>query len=272
MRDFLPNKKNGFVKINYHLKLFEGIKYQINYYFSKFLILISYKLNSALKDFPENTLTFLKKLSRNNNREWFEENRELFNSSFLEPAVQFVAEMGEKLSSVRPSVIAIPKTDKSIFRIHRDVRFSKDKQPYKTNMGLYFWEGKGKKMECSGFYFHLDAKTFGAGTGMYMFSKEMLTDFRRVVSDPENGKELNEIIKKILKNKNITLGGKKFKRVPKGFDPEYPYADLLLHDGLYCWFEGKNFNSLSNEKAVKVIFDAFCKMLPLHEWYIQKFG
>ena len=227
-------------------------------------------MNFALKDFPNNTLSFLKKLSKNNNREWFEKNRELFNSSFLEPAVQFVAEMEEKLSSVRPSIIAIPKTDKSIFRIHRDVRFSKDKQPYKTNMGLYFWEGKKKKMECSGFYFHLDNKSFGAGVGIYSFSKDMLADYRKLVYDPSNGKELTGIIKKILKDKNFSLGGKNFKRVPKGFDPEYPYADLLLHNGLYFWYEGKNYNALSNGKAVKTIFNAFKKMMPLHEWLVKK--
>ena len=229
-------------------------------------------MNSALKDFPNNTLSFLKKLSKNNNREWFEENREMFNSNFLEPAVQFVAEMGERLVTVRPSIIAIPKTDKSIFRIHRDVRFSKEKQPYKTNIGLYFWEGKRKKMECSGFYFHLDNKNFGAGAGIYTFSKEMLSDYRNLVSDPANGKELNSIIKKILKDENFSLGGKNYKRVPKGFDPEYPYSDLLLHDGLYLWFEGKNYKTLSNGKAVKTIFDAFKKMMPLHNWLVKKFG
>jgi uncharacterized protein (TIGR02453 family) len=229
-------------------------------------------MDSALKDFPDNTLTFLKKLSKNNNRKWFEENREMFNLNFLEPAVQFVAEMGEKLSTIRPSIIAIPKTDKSIFRIHRDVRFSKDKQPYKTNMGLYFWEGKRKKMECSGFYFHLDNKMFGAGTGMYVFSKGMLANFRNLVANPANGKELSLIIKTVLMNKSISLGGKKFKRIPKGFDPEYPYADFLLHDGLYFWYEGKNDNTLSNGKAVKIIFDAFKKMMPLHEWLVRKLG
>jgi uncharacterized protein (TIGR02453 family) len=229
-------------------------------------------MNDALKKFPENTLSFLKKLSRNNNREWFEENRELFNASFLEPAVQFVAGMGEKLSTVRPSIIAIPKTDKSIFRLHRDVRFSKDKQPYKTNMGLYFWEGKMKKMDCSGLYFHLDLKSFGAGAGMYMFSKEMLSDYRNMISDPDNAKKLNGILNKILKNKGFSLGGKKYKRVPKGFDPDYPFADLLLHDGLYIWYESKNFGSLSKGKSVAVIFDVFKKMLPLHEWFLKKFG
>ena len=229
-------------------------------------------MDSALKNFPDNTLTFLKKLSKNNNREWFEENREMFNSDFLEPAIQFVAELGETLSSVRPSIIAIPKTDKSIFRIHRDVRFSKDKQPYKTNMGLYIWEGKRKKMESSGFYFHLDSKSFGAGSGIYSFSKEMLSGYRKLVSNPANGKELTSIFKKILKDKNFSLGGKNFKRVPKGFDPNYPYADFLLHDGLYLWYESKNFKSLSNGKAVKTVFDIFKKMMPLHDWLVKKFG
>ena len=229
-------------------------------------------MNSALKGFPDNTLSFLKKLSKNNNREWFEENREMFNSNFLEPAGQFVAKMGEKLSSIRPAIIAIPKTDKSIFRIHRDIRFSKDKQPYKTNMGLYFWEGKRKKMECSGFYFHLDNKSFRAGAGIYSFSKEMLSDYRKLASDPANGKELTNIIKKILGNKNFSLGGKNFKRVPKGFDPKYPFSDLLLHDGLYLWYEGKNYNTLSNGKAVNAIFYAFQKMIPLHEWLVKKLG
>ncbi len=229
-------------------------------------------MNDALKDFPNKTFSYLKKLSKNNNREWFEENREMFNYNFLEPAVQFVAEMGEKLSSVRPSIIAIPKTDKSIFRIHRDVRFSKDKQPYKTNMGLYFWEGRRKKMESSGFYFHLDNKSFGAGAGIYSFPKELLSDYRKIVSDPGNGKELTGIVKKILNDKNFSLGGKNFKRVPKGFDPNYPYADFLLHDGLYLWYESKNFKSLSNGKAVKTVFDVFKKMMPLHDWLVKKFG
>ena len=229
-------------------------------------------MNSALKDFPGNTLTFLKRLSKNNNREWFEENRELFNSTFIEPAVQFVAEMGEKLSSLRPGIIAIPKTDKSIFRIYKDVRFSKDKLPYKTNMGLYFWEGERKKMESSGLYFHLDIKSFGAGAGMYTFSKEVLSDYRELVSDPRSAKQLKSILNKILKNEKFSLGGKKFKRVPKGLDPEYSYRDLLLHDGLYLWYESKNFNSLSNGKSVKTIFKIFKTMLPLHKWLVEKFG
>jgi len=101
--------------------------------------------NKRSGSFPKDTVAFLKKLSKNNNRDWFSANRNIYDKDFLEPAIHFVVEMGEKLQKISLHIQAIPKIDKSIFRIHRDVRFSKDKEPYKTNMGLYFWEGPGKK-------------------------------------------------------------------------------------------------------------------------------
>jgi uncharacterized protein (TIGR02453 family) len=111
-------------------------------------------------NFPHCAADFLSKLSKNNNREWFESHRDEYGAMFLEPAQEFVVEMGEKLQTIRPNIIALPKIDKSIFRLHRDVRFSKDKLPYKTNLGIIFWEGDDKKLESSGFYFHIEPKYF----------------------------------------------------------------------------------------------------------------
>jgi len=99
-----------------------------------------------LKCFPKRTAGYLNKLSRNNNREWFEANRNIYNSDFLGPLIYFVEEMGGKLLKLDPEITAIPKIDKSIFRLHRDVRFSKNKEPYITNAGILFWNGKAKKM------------------------------------------------------------------------------------------------------------------------------
>ena len=220
-------------------------------------------------EFPQNTVSFLKKLSRNNTREWFEKNRALYNSDFLEPAINFIVEMGEKLLTLSPNISAIPKIDKSIFRIHRDLRFSKNKAPYKTNMGLYFWEGPGKKMEGSGYYFHLEPRGFGAGAGMYMFSKEHLKKYRDVVSTPEKGKELDSIVKKITKKGVYELGGKKYKKTPRGYDPNSKYADYLLHEGLYSWYEGKDFGELTKKNAVDMIFKKFKEMSALHDWLVQ---
>ena len=124
--------------------------------------------------FPQSTIKFLTALSKNNTKEWFEKNRVRYDLELLQPAVQFVIDLGEKLSEFSPNIYAIPKIDKSIFRLYRDVRFSKNKAPFKTNLGLYFWEGRGKKMECSGLYFHIEPTLFFLGAGMYMFTKDQL--------------------------------------------------------------------------------------------------
>jgi len=226
-------------------------------------------MSTALKDFPKKTRAFLNKLSKNNNREWFEANRNLYNSNFLEPCVQFIVEMGDKLQDLDPEIVAIPKIDKSIFRLHRDVRFSKDKTPYKTNAGLYFWNGKVKKMEASGFYFHLEPKLFGVGLGMYMFPPHLLKKYRDVVSKPATAKELHQIIRS-LEKKGYSIGGKKFKKTPKGYDPNTLYPGYLLFEGIYAWYEGNDFKKIDDGKAVNVIFKIFKDMLPLHKWLVKK--
>ncbi|MEE8298440.1 MAG: TIGR02453 family protein, partial [Thermodesulfobacteriota bacterium] len=96
--------------------------------------------------FTKATFKFFKDLEKSNTKKWFEENRKIYEKNVLEPAQEFVMEMGERLKSISPKIVAIPKTDKSIFRIYRDMRFSKDKTPYKTHLGIFFWEGPKKKL------------------------------------------------------------------------------------------------------------------------------
>ena len=218
------------------------------------------------QNFPEDAVKFLAKLKRNNNRNWFESHKEEFIASVLEPAQEFVLVLGEMLRAVAPGIIAIPKTDKSIFRLHRDVRFSKNKSPYKTNLGIIWWEGDRKKMECSGFYFHVEPEYFFLGTGQYMFTDDLLKKYRRVVYDPDKAKELDTIVKK-LKKKGFELGGKTFKRVPKGFDAEYPFSDYLLYNGIYVYEERSDLKKLEN--AVDYAYKKFVQMLPLHQWLVK---
>jgi uncharacterized protein (TIGR02453 family) len=158
--------------------------------------------------FPYNTQNFLKQLAKNNSKEWFEENREAFNTDFLQPAVQFVVDIGEKLQTIVPEIMAVPKVDKSIFRLHRDIRFSKDKSPFKTNLGIFLWEGK-EKNQSPGFYFHVEPKLFFLGSGTYMLENEKLKIFRNAVYNPELGRELEDAVKKVLKIE-ISARGKIF--------------------------------------------------------------
>jgi len=225
--------------------------------------------NDVLKNFPKRTAGYLNKLSINNNREWFEANRNSYNADFLEPLIYFVEEMGEKLLKLDPEITAIPKIDKSIFRLHRDVRFSKNQKPYKTNAGILFWNGKAKKMESCGFYFHLEPKMYGVGVGTYIIPKHLLKPYRDAVADPATGKELNRAVKKVEKNGLYKVSGKKYKRVPTGFDPDSPYADYLLHNGMFGWYESKNVKELYDGNAVDIIYKIFKDMLPLHQWLVK---
>jgi len=109
---------------------------------------------SNFKGFPKEFITFFENLKQNNSKDWFEKHRKDYEELVLHPAREFVEEMGKKLRRIAPAIHAIPKINQSLFKISRDVRFSKDKSPYKTTMGICFGEGSRKRMECSGFYFH----------------------------------------------------------------------------------------------------------------------
>lgn len=218
---------------------------------------------------PQSTIKFLTVLAKNNNKEWFEKNRIRYDLELLQPAMQFVIDLGEKLTELSPNINAIPKIDKSIFRLYRDVRFSKNKAPFKTNLGLYFWEGRGKKMECSGLYFHIEPKLFFLGAGMYQFTNDQLKKYREIVSDPVKGKELSELVRNLLKNKKFQLGGKTYKKTPRGFDPDYKYNDLLLHSGLYVSYESNDFNELTKTDPVIFSYKIFKELFPVHMWFVE---
>ncbi|BDQ03332.1 DUF2461 domain-containing protein [Ignavibacterium sp.] len=219
--------------------------------------------------FPFVTAKYLSDLSKNNNREWFLKNRERFDIEFLQPAMQFVIDLGERIQTFAPNIMAVPRVDKSIFRLHRDVRFRKNKSPYKTNLGIYFWEGKGKRMECSGFYFHIEPNNFFLGAGMYVFSPQQLKKYRDTVYNPDKGRELSNIISSILKNKNYSIGGKTYKKTPRGYDSDYKYSELLLHSGVYSFYEIESLNMFHKKDIVEFTYNVFKDMNPLHQWLVN---
>ncbi len=215
-------------------------------------------------------LEFFKKLEKNNNKEWFEKNRGKYELNVLEPAKEFVLIAGEKNREFIPNIKAIPRIDKSIFRLHRDVRFSKNKQPYKTNMGIFFWEGESKRMECTGFYFHVEPKMFFLGVGVYLFSPEYLKKYRQAIVKPSIAIELDSIIRNLIKTNEFEIGGKYYKKVPRGFDREYQYANYLLFNGLYIGTKKLDTKILlSKNNQLEYIIEVFKKLSPLHNWLME---
>lgn len=219
-------------------------------------------------EFPFNTIHFLKRLSRNNNREWFHSHRDEYEQDFLLPAKIAVLKIGSFLRDYLPNIIAEPEINKSIFRLNRDARFSKNKKPYKTNLGLYFWEGKRKKLESSGFYFHIEPDSFLIAVGFYIFPPDLLKKYRITLLQQTKNSELFEIIKR-LKKKGYSIEEKKYKKFPPGFTAEHPFAELSLHSGLYAMYETNDFEQFKEKDIIDFSISVMKDMIPLHKWIVE---
>jgi uncharacterized protein (TIGR02453 family) len=221
--------------------------------------------SSPFMGFPQETTQFFDDLKANNNKVWFTDHKPDFERYVINPARGFVVAMGKKLKAIAPQVNADPRVNKSIFRIYRDTRFSKDKTPYKTNLGLWFWVGEGAKFENPGYYFHLDAHNLMVGGGLHNFAKPILKAYRQAVVDPKLGPELAQAVVEVAK-KGYDFGQKTYKRVPRGFDPEHKNAELLLYSGLTA---GKEFglpDELYSPNIVDFCLGHYQCMAPIVNW------
>lgn len=221
---------------------------------------------APFKGFSKETVRFFNGLRRTNTREWFEKNRAVYANHVLAPAKSFVVDMGARLRTLAPRIAAVPQVNKSIFRINRDTRFGLDPTPYKTNLGIYFWDAIRPRMEATGFYFHLEPPIIILGAGFYMFPDTIIDRYRRAAVDPKRGKELARLLARILENKAFKLGGQHYKRVPAGFDPAHPNAELLKHNGLHVGFETRIPEELYSARLIDYCFGKFRAVAPLHDW------
>jgi uncharacterized protein (TIGR02453 family) len=233
---------------------------------------------STFPGFPKRTVTFLRDLAAHNDRDWFAAHKADYETSVLAPARAFVLAMGGRLRRLTPAIRYDPRANGSLFRIYRDTRFSPDKSPYKTNLGIFFWEGAGPRMDCPGYYFHLEPPTLMLGGGLYAFSRPLLERYRRAVADPEYGPALAAITGKLASRPvpqgdggnsarpDYTIGGEHYKRVPPGYDPAPEAEFLLRHAGLYAGIEIPVPAELHSPGLVDYCFARFKPMEPLHRW------
>lgn len=219
----------------------------------------------AFTGFPKECVTFFRDLAAHNSREWFEAHKDDYARFVKAPAAAFVVALGERLRKVAPGVHAEPAVNKSIFKINRDIRFSADKSPYKTHLGIWLWDGGGPRMECSGFYFHLEPPRIMVGVGLHMFTKAALTEFRQAVVDAKAGPALARAAASLGKA-GYELGGEHYKRTPAGFDPGHKNARFLLHNGLYAGDEKPIPRQFYTPRFIDYCFARYRAMLPLHKW------
>ena len=176
--------------------------------------------------FSPQVIKFLTELSRNNNRHWFQENKSRYEQQVLQPAQAFIRAFAKPLRRISPMLVADDRrVGGSLMRIYRDTRFSKDKTPYKTNVGIQFRHEMGKDVHAPGFYLHIAPQECFLGAGMWRPETKVLTKIRTaIVDDPAKWKRVRDG-KKF--RAQFELAGEQLKSAPRGFDRKHPYIDDL---------------------------------------------
>jgi uncharacterized protein (TIGR02453 family) len=168
---------------------------------------------------------FLSDLTTYNDRTWFQANKKRYETAVRQPLLRFIADFDEPLGTISPSMVADPrKVGGSLFRIHRDTRFSKDKSPYKTWAAVQFRHEKAKDVHAPGFYLHLQPGSVFAGAGIWHPDREALEKIRdRIAHDPDAwGRVRDQMVER-----GFGFEGESLKRIPRGYDKDHPAADEL---------------------------------------------
>ena len=182
--------------------------------------------------FPAETLTFLRGIAEHNDKAWFEDNRALYDVGYVAPGIAFVEAVGPQLRAVSSDVQFAAKINGSVSRINRDIRFSKDKRPYKSHLGLWFWHGDKKSWNAPGFYFHVSAEEVFIAIGKYGFDKDALEVFRSSIVLNRSGKALMDAVAKVRAAGDYQIGEKTRKLMPRGLEAPPERAEFLLYEGL----------------------------------------
>lgn len=176
--------------------------------------------------FSKKTFEFLALLEQNNNREWFNAHKGNYEEYVREPALDFIRQMQAPLASLSSHFIASDKkVGGSLMRIHKDIRFSKDKTPYKTNIGIQFRHFMGKNVHAPAFYFHLANDESFVAAGIWRAESHALSAIRTCID--ENPNSYKKAIYSEQFKSVFHMAGESLKRPPRGYDKDHPLIEEL---------------------------------------------
>ncbi len=205
--------------------------------------------------FPRDCIPFLEELARNNNRNWFNDNKQRYESLVREPALMFIEGMADGLKKISPHFTAIAKkSGGSLMRIYRDTRFSKDKIPYKTNIGIQFRHELGKNVHAPGFYVHIAADECFIGVGIWHPESDALKAIREFILDnPSSWKDSRQYPPF---KKNFEMAGDSLKRPPRGIPADHELIEDIKRKDFIALksFDAKKINE---KKFIQFVLSSF---------------
>ncbi len=212
-------------------------------------------------------IDFLKDIRKNNNKEWFEANRDVYERTILNPSKAFVVEMGEHLMALEPSVDADPKINRSLFKMYRDVRrMGENKEPMKSKIGIIFPQGgwSGCRLQKSSFYLHFSPDELFVAVGVRWFNKPMLDAYREYIRDDKNRVDLGRVLEK-LNSLGYGTMGQEYKKYPKGFSADMQSVELSLHKGMATYKVLEPHIIEDGDLLIDALYKIYEDMLPLQQ-------
>ncbi len=221
--------------------------------------------------FGPRTFKFLRDLRAHNDKAWFDEHRDLYERDYAAPALAFIAAVGPRLHRLSRTISCVPKVNGSLFRIHRDVRFSKDKTPYRDHIDFWFWEGPKKGWRTPGFFLRIAPDQLTVGAGMHRLQKPQLDAFREAIVDGRAGKALDKHLAEAT-GAGFDVVAPTRKTVPRRYDPEHPRQHLLRHEGLTVTQQVAIPKEARSPAFVEWYADRCRTLLPVHRWLTKHVG
>lgn len=226
--------------------------------------------------FRPGALTFLRGLKKNNRKEWFEEHRDNYEREIKQPLLALIEEVDVRLAAFAPEIIGSPR--KSMFRIYRDVRFSKDKSPYKTHAASWFYHRDGGSSVGgeaahggAGFYFHLAPESTFLGGGIWMPPRPVLNRIRQQIVDDQEGFEDIVLAPGFKRRFGAIEKESMLKRPARGFAADHPAGDWLRYQSFTAGRELTKDEALS-PKLPDILARHYEAMTPFVRWLNEASG
>ena len=224
---------------------------------------------TRFEGFADADARFFHALAKHQKREWFQAHRAEYDTGWVAPMRLLLDELRERID---PLFVRHALGDPKIFRINRDVRFSKDKSPYKTHIGAYIPMGSaGGPHNPVPVYVQLGTSTF-VGAGHYLMQPSQLERYRAAVLDDATGSALARIVAGLEKAKFQIRSFDALKKVPRGMDPEHPRADLLKRKSLAVGFPTLPKRLIVTRALVGWLVERIERARPLVEWLADQTG
>ncbi len=226
--------------------------------------------------FDQHSLQFLRGIARHNTKPWFEAHREDYEQHVKAPMAELVEEMALRMSTFAAEITGEPK--RSVFRIYRDVRFSKDKSPYKTHAACWFFhEGGSSKVGReahgggAGFYFHLQPGASMVGGGLWMPPRPALQKIRHRIADDPRGFERVVLAPAFKRRFGALSEESMLQRVPRGWEADHPAARWLRFQSFTA---GRSLTDaeVTSARLTKALHTDFQAMTPFVRWLNAAIG